>query len=42
MKAVIIDDEALARRELRRLLAEFPWVEICGEASNIVEAAAAI
>ena len=39
MKALIIDDEPLARRELRRLLAEFPWLEIAGEAGNIVEAA---
>ena len=39
MKALIVDDEPLARRELRRLIAEFPWVEICGEAGNIVEAA---
>jgi two-component system LytT family response regulator len=42
MKAIIVDDEPLARRELRRLLAEFPWVEIVAEASNIVEAAVAI
>jgi two-component system LytT family response regulator len=42
MKAMIVDDEPLARRELRRLLAEFPWVEIVGEAGNIVEAAKAI
>ena len=42
MKAMIVDDEPLARRELRRLLAEFPWVEIIGEAGNISEAAAAI
>jgi len=35
MKAVIVDDEALARRELRRLLKEHDWVEIVGEASNI-------
>ncbi len=39
---MIVDDEPLARRELRRLLAEFPWVEIVGEAGNIVEAAKAI
>ena len=39
MKAMIIDDEPLARRELRRLLLEFPWVEIVGEAAEIVEAA---
>ncbi len=42
MKAMIVDDEPLARRELRRLLVEFPWVEIVGEAGNIVEAAEAI
>jgi two-component system LytT family response regulator len=35
MKALIIDDEALARRELRRLLQEHDWVEVVGEASNI-------
>lgn len=42
MKALIIDDEALARRELRRLLADHPWVEITGEAANVVEAAAKV
>lgn len=42
MKAMIVDDEPLARRELRRLLAEFAWVEIIGEAGNIAEAAKAI
>jgi two-component system, LytTR family, response regulator len=42
MKAMIVDDEPLARRELRRLLAEFPWVEIVAEAGNVAEAAAAI
>jgi two-component system LytT family response regulator len=40
MKALIVDDEPLARRELRRLLARFSWVEIVGEAANIVEAQA--
>src|SRR3984957_18836043 len=39
MKALIIDDEPLARRELRRLLLEFPWVDIVGEAGQVVEAA---
>jgi two-component system, LytTR family, response regulator len=39
MKAMIIDDEPPARRELRRLLADFPWVEIVGEAGNIEQAA---
>jgi two-component system LytT family response regulator len=42
MKALLIDDEALARRELRRLLADHPWVEITGEAANVVEAAAKV
>jgi two-component system, LytTR family, response regulator len=35
---MIIDDEPPARRELRRLLAEFPWIEIVGEAGNVEEA----
>lgn len=38
MKAVIIDDERLARVELRRLLAEHPEVEIAGEAREPEEA----
>ena len=38
MKAVLIDDEAPARRELRGLLAEFPWIQIVGEAANIAQA----
>jgi len=38
MKALIVDDEPLARRELRRLLAVYPWVQIAGEAGNIDEA----
>jgi two-component system, LytTR family, response regulator len=42
MKALVVDDEALARRELRRLLAEFPWLEVVGEAANIDEAVARI
>jgi len=42
MKAMIVDDEALARRELRRLLAKFDGVEIVGEAANIAEAATMI
>jgi two-component system LytT family response regulator len=42
MKAVIIDDEPPARRELRRLLAEFSWVDIVGEAGNAAQAAAMI
>jgi two-component system LytT family response regulator len=38
MKAMIIDDEPPARRELRRLLAGFPWLEIVGEAGNVDQA----
>jgi two-component system LytT family response regulator len=39
MKAMVIDDEPPARRELRRLLTGFPWVEVVGEAGNIDQAA---
>jgi two-component system, LytTR family, response regulator len=38
MKALLIDDERLARNELRRLLAVFPEIEIVGEASNARQA----
>ncbi len=38
MKALVVDDEPLARRELRRLLAAFPSVQVVGEAGNIDEA----
>lgn len=37
-KAIIIDDERLARAELRRLLQAFPEIEIVDEASNADEA----
>ena len=36
-KVVIIDDERLARSELKRLLQEFPDVEVIGEAANAEE-----
>src|SRR3954465_10435909 len=36
-KAVIIDDERLARNELKKLLADFPEVEVIGEAANANE-----
>ncbi len=39
MKALIIDDERPARRELRGLLEEHPAVEILGEAGTMAEAA---
>jgi two-component system LytT family response regulator len=38
MKALIVDDEPLARRELRRLLASHPSIEIVGEAGDIDQA----
>jgi two-component system LytT family response regulator len=38
MKALIIDDERLARAELRRLLEKHPEVEIVGEARDAEEA----
>ncbi len=38
MKTLLIDDERLARAELRRLLENFPNVNIIGEASNADEA----
>lgn len=36
-KALIIDDERLARNELNKLLKEFPEVEVIGEAPNAQE-----
>ena len=38
MKALLIDDERLARSELRRLLEPFPDIEIAGEAANAKQA----
>jgi two-component system LytT family response regulator len=38
VRALVVDDEPLARRELRRLLAAFPIVQVVGEAGNIDEA----
>jgi two-component system LytT family response regulator len=42
MKALVVDDEPLACRELRRLLGAFPAVQVIGEAANIDEARARI
>lgn len=36
-KALIIEDERLARNELKRLLKEFPEIEVIGEATNAKE-----
>ena len=38
MKALLIDDERLARNELRRLLAVHPDIEIVGEAVDVEDA----
>ena len=38
MKALIIDDERLARQELKNLLAEYKEIEIIGECANAEEA----
>ena len=38
MKAIIVDDERLARNELKRLLENFPTIEVIAEASNTEEA----
>ncbi len=37
LKAIIIDDERLARAELRKLLLEFPDIDIVDEAANVEE-----
>jgi two-component system LytT family response regulator len=42
MRAIIIDDERLARAELKKLLAEFPEVEVIDEAANAEEGIAKI
>ena len=38
MKALLVDDERLARNELRRLLVAFPHIKIVGEASTAEQA----
>lgn len=38
MKTIIVDDERLARNELKRLLKSFPEIEVIGEAMNAQEA----
>jgi two-component system LytT family response regulator len=36
-RALIIDDERLARTELKNMLADFPDIEVVGEAANANE-----
>lgn len=42
MKAIIIDDERLARTELRKLLQDYPEIEVVDEAANVDEGIAKI
>ncbi|HYM94730.1 MAG TPA: response regulator [Chitinophagaceae bacterium] len=42
MRAIIIDDERLARAELKKLLQDFPEVEVVDEAANAEEGVAKI
>ena len=42
VKTIIIDDERLARNELRKLLQDFPEIEIIDEAANATEGVAKI
>ncbi len=42
MRTIIVDDERLARAELRRLLAAHPEIEIIAEAANAADARALI
>ena len=36
--AVIVDDERLARNELKKMLVDYPEIEVVGEAANVDEA----
>ena len=38
MRALIVDDERLARKELMKLLEDHPMIEVVGEAQNADEA----
>jgi len=42
VKALIVDDEPLARLELRRLLIPHGWIDVAGEAGNIDDALAQV
>ena len=34
IRALIVEDEPLARRTLREILVDVPWIECVGEADN--------
>jgi two-component system LytT family response regulator len=38
LKSIIVDDEWLVREELKTLLAEYPEIELVGEAANVPQA----
>ena len=38
LRAVIVDDEPMARQALQRMLAEFPEVRVCGQADSVHKA----
>lgn len=38
LKSIVVDDEWLVREELRTLLAEYPEIELVGEAANVAQA----
>ena len=38
LKSIIVDDESLAREDLRRLLGSYEYIDILGEASSVEEA----
>ncbi|WP_342379787.1 LytTR family DNA-binding domain-containing protein [Myxococcus stipitatus] len=42
LRALLVDDERLSRRELRELLAPFPHVKVVGEADSVTSALARI
>ena len=42
LRAVIVDDEPIARQALYRMLAEFPEVRVCGQADSVDQAEALI
>ncbi|MCX6138458.1 MAG: LytTR family DNA-binding domain-containing protein [Ignavibacteriales bacterium] len=37
-RAIIVDDERLARKDLRSMLAEYPGIEVAGEADSVTAA----
>lgn len=38
IKAVIVDDERLIRKDLRKMLAKYPEIQVVGEANNVEKA----